>query len=95
MSEKELRQVLLRIRGRVQGVCYRASACDEARALALGGWVRNCSDGSVEAMAVGTTEKIEAFIGWCWRGPSAARVEQVQVTEMPATAPAQGFDIRY
>jgi len=88
-------RVHLRIRGRVQGVWYRASARDEARRLRLSGWVRNVSDGSVEAVAEGDDETLTAFITWCNRGPDWARVETVEVTREPATGEFTGFSVRY
>lgn len=93
--DQGIKQVHLRISGRVQGVCYRATACDQALALGLRGWVRNCSDGSVEAMAVGTPANIDSFVSWCWQGPRAARVEQVQVSPVNPSEPARSFEIRY
>lgn len=67
------------IEGRVQGVFFRASAREEASRLGLKGWVRNCPDGSVEAVAEGEREKIAAFKAWCHRGPPGARVQSVRL----------------
>ena len=66
------------IRGRVQGVGYRAFVDHEARAHDLEGWVRNRRDGSVEALFSGSAEAVAAMIAACRRGPSSARVEALQ-----------------
>jgi acylphosphatase len=67
------------IRGRVQGVFFRAETSDRARSLHLAGWVRNAPDGSVEAVFEGEREKIESIVEWCRRGPSLAEVDNVEV----------------
>ena len=69
------------IRGRVQGVGYRAWAADEARSRGLEGWVRNHRDSSVEAVFSGDSEIVEAMIAACRIGPSMARVETVVVDD--------------
>jgi len=74
-----LKQVQLFVRGRVQGVFFRASAQREAKRLGLTGWVRNRSDGSVEILAEGEEDQLKELIAWSNRGPSAARVERVDV----------------
>lgn len=74
----------LRIHGRVQGVYYRASMVAEATRLGLHGWVRNRSDGSVEALVQGAADAVQTLIAWAHQGPEAARVERVQVS--PAAA---------
>ena len=66
------------VRGRVQGVGYRAWVADEADARALEGWVRNCRDGSVEALFAGPAHIVAEMIAACQRGPSLARVKAVQ-----------------
>jgi acylphosphatase len=66
------------ITGRVQGVGYRVWAKREARRRALRGWVRNRSDGSVEALAIGDAAAIDAFVQACQSGPSMARVTAVR-----------------
>ncbi len=71
------RSVSLRIEGRVQGVGYRWWAVQTARRLGLSGWVRNRRDGSVELLAVGAPEAIDALAAACATGPSGARVKQV------------------
>jgi acylphosphatase len=65
------------IRGRVQGVGYRAWVEDQAQLRQLEGWVRNRRDGSVEAVFVGSEAVVLEMIAACRRGPSAARVDAV------------------
>ena len=83
----------IRIRGRVQGVYYRASMVQEAHKARLCGWVRNREDGSVEAVAEGTRAAIESLLAWCLQGPPGARVERVDVTWADATGEFSGFVI--
>ena len=68
---------LLRIRGLVQGVGYRNAMQAEATRLGLSGWVRNRSDGSVEALAAGPAPALDQLVAWARRGPPAARVAEV------------------
>jgi acylphosphatase len=74
-----LKQVHMRVFGRVQGVYYRASAQREAKRLGLTGWVKNRKDLTVELMAEGEEAGIKDLIAWAQRGPSAARVDKVDV----------------
>lgn len=74
-----LKQVQVLVRGRVQGVFFRASAQREARRLGVTGFARNRSDGTVEMVAEGDEEVLRDFIGWAHKGPSAARVDNVDV----------------
>jgi acylphosphatase len=75
--------VHLWITGTVQGVFYRATAAEKARALRLNGWIKNTLDGAVEATVSGSPEAVEQFVAWCRRGPANARVENVAVTPKP------------
>jgi acylphosphatase len=74
-----LKQVHVFVRGRVQGVYFRASAQREARRLGLTGWVKNRADGVVEIFAEGEEDGLKDLVGWSNRGPTAARVERVEV----------------
>jgi acylphosphatase len=74
-----LKQVNLVVRGRVQGVYFRASTQREAKRLGLTGWVKNRPDGSVEMCVEGEEESLKEMIAWAHRGPTAARVERVDV----------------
>ncbi|MGB3865552.1 MAG: acylphosphatase [Xanthobacteraceae bacterium] len=65
------------IRGRVQGVGYRAWVADEARERSLTGWVRNRRDGTVEAVFSGPEDAVAAMLAACRQGPSMARVDAV------------------
>ncbi|RZI44933.1 acylphosphatase [Herbaspirillum sp. HC18] len=85
----------LRIAGLVQGVGYRASFEAQARSLRLAGWVRNRVDGSVEAVVSGPHEAIEKIVAWSRRGPSAARVSGITVSEIDDASVADGlFEVR-
>lgn len=83
------------VRGRVQGVYFRASARDRARQLGVTGWVRNCADGSVELVAEGTTERLAQLLTWCHGGPPGALVTDVEVRWQDATGEFVDFVIRY
>jgi acylphosphatase len=74
-----LKQVHLHVRGRVQGVYFRASTQREAKRIGLSGWVKNRPDGAVEVLAEGEEEGLKELIAWAQKGPSAARVERVDV----------------
>lgn len=71
----------LMISGRVQGVFFRNWTVDTAKAMGLGGWVRNRMDGSVEALVEGPAEAVERFIALAHEGPPAAQVARVDVEE--------------
>jgi len=71
----------LRISGAVQGVGFRMYMMRKARELGVAGWVRNRSDGSVEAVVQGPAEAVEAIIAWARRGPPSACVNDVRVSE--------------
>ena len=77
--------VHLLIKGRVQGVYYRASAKEKALELSLTGWVKNTAAGDVEAVVTGPQTAIQDFIAWCRQGPPAAEVQEVQIEPMPET----------
>lgn len=81
--------VLLRISGRVQGVGFRDALARQAEQLGITGWVRNRTDGCVEALAQGSPAAIERLEAWARRGPPAARVERV---ERSAPAPEHARD---
>jgi len=78
----------VRVTGRVQGVFFRAWMQQQALELGVNGWVRNASDGSVEAHFEGDEAAIKALIDRLWHGPPSARVEAVEVQE----ARPEGFD---
>jgi acylphosphatase len=71
----------LTISGRVQGVGFRYEMAKQADRLGVTGWVRNCRDGSVEAVVDGPPDRVDAIIAWVRRGPPSARVTGVQVSE--------------
>ena len=79
MTDRVFRHIV--VRGRVQGVGYRAFVEDEAHQRDLGGWVRNRRDGSVEAVFAGPAADVEAAIEACRRGPFSARVSALDQRE--------------
>jgi acylphosphatase len=81
------------VRGRVQGVFFRAETRSRAESLGLAGSVRNLPDGSVEAVFEGDPERVESMVEWCKRGPDGASVEGIEASpEEPTGEP--GFDVR-
>jgi acylphosphatase len=76
-----MRAVRLHITGRVQGVGYRVWAMQMAPRLGLRGWVRNRSDGSVEALVIGEDGAVDRMIEACREGPFGARVADVAAGE--------------
>lgn len=80
------------VRGDVQGVFFRDSCRQSAVAAGVSGWVRNCSDGSVEAVFEGERPAVESLCDWCREGPRHARVDEVIVTEEPAVGES-GFQV--
>ncbi len=73
------KRIHLLVRGRVQGVYFRATAQREARQHGLSGWVKNRGDGSVEIVAEGEEDDVKDFLSWAQKGPSTARVDDVDV----------------
>jgi acylphosphatase len=88
-----MRNVRIVVRGRVQGVFFRASFADVARRLELDGWVRNRPDGAVEAVVSGTGDAVDEAIAWCRRGPELARVDSVEVSDERETPRDRGFRV--
>jgi len=71
----------LRVHGRVQGVYFRESMNQKAAQMGITGWVRNRPDGTLEAMIQGEPMAVEQMLEWARHGPSAARVEQLEINE--------------
>lgn len=93
-SSADTARVHLLIRGRVQGVYYRASMLQEAQKLGLTGWVRNRPDGSVEAVAEGPRSQLEKLISWCWKGPPGAKVSRIDPQWLAAQYSEREFSIK-
>jgi acylphosphatase len=70
------------VRGRVQGVFYRATAAQRARELGVKGYARNLPDGRVEVLACGDAKQVDEFVAWLWTGSSASKVTSVEVAEL-------------
>ena len=82
------------VSGRVQGVFYRASAGQRARALKVTGYAKNLADGRVEVLACGEARAVDALCEWLWQGPPAARVSEVVVREVQCTDIPREFETR-
>jgi len=93
MADKVRAHVL--IEGRVQGVFFRASTRDEARARGLAGWVRNRPDGRVEAVFEGDKAVVENMLAWCQKGPPYAYVDQVEIAYQPYQGDLLDFRVVY
>jgi acylphosphatase len=83
------------VKGKVQGVFFRTETRGEALRHSITGWVRNLSDGRVEAVFEGEKEGVSSLIEFCRRGPSGARVTRVVVIWEDYTGEFKTFSIRY
>ncbi len=83
------------VKGRVQGVLFRAATREEARLRGVRGWVKNLSDGRVEAVFEGDRKKVEEMVEFCHYGPPAAKVSSVEVSWEEYTGEFKDFYIRY
>jgi acylphosphatase len=83
----------VKVHGEVQGVFFRDSTRRRAETHGVAGWVRNCPDGSVEAVFEGQPDAVEQLVEFCRRGPSRARVDHVDVAEEQPEA-LSGFRVR-
>lgn len=90
MGQKRIQLV---VRGRVQGVFYRATAQREARTHGLTGWVKNRPDGCVEMVVEGEEDAVKDFLAWAQQGPATARVDKVETKWRSYTGEFSDFRI--
>ena len=83
------------VHGRVQGIYYRAFASRAAKSLSLKGYVRNVSNGDVEAEAEGEKGLLEELLRRLKEGPDGAEVVKIDVTWAEYTGKYSAFDVRY
>jgi acylphosphatase len=74
-----MKRVRVKIFGDVQGVFFRSTTKEKADELGIKGWVRNASDGSVEASFEGKDKAIDEIVEWCEEGPAGAKVDKIEV----------------
>jgi acylphosphatase len=77
-----MKTVRLIVKGKVQGVFYRATAKDVADLTGIKGWVKNLPDGNVEITATAPEDILQKFIAWCKQGPPRAEVDEVIIEEL-------------
>ena len=87
-----MRRVRVLVRGRVQGVFFRAETQARAESLGVAGSARNLTDGSFEAVFEGEPEQVDSLVGWCRRGPAGAEVESVEASPEEPTG-ERGFAV--
>jgi acylphosphatase len=81
------------VHGSVQGVFFRDTTRRRAESRGVAGWVRNCPDGTVEALFEGDPEAVDALVRFAGEGPRGAQVERVEVSEAQPRG-LDGFEIR-
>lgn len=91
----ERKRAELRIAGKVQGVFFRASTREQARAHGLAGWVKNMPDGTVNAVLEGPAEDVEEVVEWAHDGPEAAQVDDVDVQWSEPQGDLQTFEVKH
>lgn len=94
MDHDDLRRVRVTVHGHVQGVWFRASTRDVAGEHGVTGWVRNDPEGTVTAELHGPGEAVEAVLAFVRTGPPNARVDGVDVEELPSGGAPATFEVR-
>mgnify|MGYP006285361061 CR=1 FL=1 len=90
-----MKNVHVLVSGKVQGVFFRANTRKKAEKLGVKGWVKNTSDGKVEAVFEGNDERVNEMIEWCNHGPALAKVKDVDVEEKESENKYNSFSIKY
>lgn len=90
-----IKQLHAIIRGKVQGVFFRAHAEEEACGLGITGWVKNRPDGAVEILAEGEQKVLDEFLEWCYKGSPGSKVDGVESKFSDATGEFKDFGIKY
>lgn len=88
-----MEQIRAVVHGTVQGVGFRYHTCQTAQRLGIKGFVRNQPDGTVEIVAMGTSDQLQALLHWANQGPATARVTQVATEPYTGSACFDGFTI--
>ncbi|MGB3312505.1 MAG: acylphosphatase [Nodosilinea sp.] len=88
-----MEQIRAVVHGVVQGVGFRYHTHQIAQQLGVKGFVRNQPDGTVEIVAVGTSDQLSALLDWANQGPAGARVTQVETEPYKGSAHFDGFTI--
>lgn len=83
------------VRGKVQGVFYRATTLTTAQELGVKGWVKNLPDGTVQIEAHGRLSAVTELMIWCSKGPEFSEVSEVDSTDIPFEPGFASFEIRY
>ena len=83
------------VSGRVQGVCYRAFVLHRANELNIKGYTKNLVNGNVKVIAIGEESVMNVFINMLRDGPSMARVDNIQTSEIIIGEEFSGFSIKY
>lgn len=91
----DVRRVHLWVSGRVQGVFFRSTTAEQAKARGLTGWVRNARDGRVEAEVQGPPAAVDQLIDECRAGPPTAQVDDVQVEEIAPVPDERSFSVAH
>jgi len=94
MDTRAMTVVHIRVTGRVQGVGFRYYTYEAALELEICGWVRNRPDRSVEILAQGTPQNLDAFVEAVRRGPTSSRVEDVIIRPVTEEKTLSSFDIK-
>ncbi|MGR8930003.1 MAG: acylphosphatase [Gammaproteobacteria bacterium] len=82
------------VKGKVQGVYFRAYTQKQAIKLNVNGFVRNLANGDVEIVAEGSKTALQALVSWCHKGPLLARVSRVIASQHQTSEPFESFEIR-
>lgn len=90
-----VKQVHIRVKGRVQGVFFRAHTHEVAERFGIRGWVWNTPDGAVEIVAEGDEVSLKSLIEWCHHGPPSAGVTEVKTNYSEPTGEFDSFKIKY